>query len=321
MSPGSTNSIETLAEELGAEVVGKAEGLDAYRLRFADEGAANRARTQLGSGEDGVSSEYNYEITRPPTPQTTMGAGGVPITSGADTGDASQIVVAILDMPVSREDAALSEHLLPELAISGPADEVDRSVSHGTAMAKTILSGADRSEGDLAAANIQILPVDVYGNNSTTTTFDLVRGLQAAAQHDPDVVSLSLGSDGESPLLRDAILALREHGTLVLAAAGNEPTTEPMFPAAFPEVLAVTAGNRDGTIADYANRGEFVDLVAPGTTIVYLDNQPYLGTGTSYATAYMSGVAASLAGTQAATPQEVEALIREQYGRTTPPLP
>ena len=74
---------------------------------------------------------------------------------------------------------------------------------------------------------------------------------------------------------------LGERGVLFLAAAGNEPTTAPNYPAAYPEVLAVTAGGRNGQLASYANRGDFVDVAAPGSSIIHFDGKAYLVSGTS----------------------------------------
>jgi subtilisin family serine protease len=185
-------------------------------------------------------------------------------------------------------------------------------------MAETILRGLAATPQDSDGTPVRILPVDIYGDAPVTTTFDVVRGLYAAAQHNPDVISLSLGSEFESPLLRDAVGALRAQGVLVVAAAGNEPTVQPTFPAAYPEVLAVTAGDRRGGIAPYANRGEFVDLVVPGTSVVHFDNQTYIGTGTSYAAAYLSGIAVGLSAQEQATPDAVEGAVRRQFGAPQP---
>ena len=47
----------------------------------------------------------------------------------------------------------------------------------------------------------------------------------------------------------------------------DEPSTIPVYPAAYPDVVAVTAGDKKGNIAPYANRGSFVDVVAPGVSL------------------------------------------------------
>src|SRR5256885_3943343 len=57
-------------------------------------------------------------------------------------------------------------------------------------------------------------------------------------------------------LFRSIIKSAAAQHVLFFAAAGNEPTTEPSYPAAYPEVIAVTAGTRDGAIASYARSEE-----------------------------------------------------------------
>jgi thermitase len=90
--------------------------------------------------------------------------------------------------------------------------------------------------------------------------------------------------------------------------------TTPTYPAAYPEVIAVTAGDRTGQIASYANRGDFVDLVAPGSSIVYFNGRPYYVTGTSAATAYATGLAAGLADGKKRTPAEIQAALQSLLG-------
>ena len=85
----------------------------------------------------------------------------------------------------------------------------------------------------------------------------------------------------------------------------------PTFPAAYPEVIAVTAGDKRGNLAPYANHGNFVDVVAPGASLIYFGNQAYLVSGTSASTAYISGLAAGLAASSGKTLREVETKIRE----------
>jgi thermitase len=104
-------------------------------------------------------------------------------------------------------------------------------------------------------------------------------------------------------------------GVLFVGAAGNQPVTTPSYPAAYPEVLATTAGDRSGRIASYANRGEFVDVIAPGTGLVHLGNQTFVGSGTSYSAAYVTGIAAGL-GESGKTAAQIELEIRS---RLSPP--
>jgi hypothetical protein len=103
-------------------------------------------------------------------------------------------------------------------------------------------------------------------------------------------------------------------GVVFFGAAGNEPVTTPTYPAAYSEVIAVTDGDRNGDVASYANRGSFVDLMTPGSSVVPFNGQSYLVNGTSASTAYASGIAAGLAGNSGDCPPGVIATMRSKLG-------
>jgi hypothetical protein len=99
-------------------------------------------------------------------------------------------------------------------------------------------------------------------------------------------------------LLHDVIQQASKQGIVLFAAPGNEPVTTPTYPAAYPEVTAVTASDGTGHIASYANRGDFVKLMAPGSSVIYYQGQPFYVMGTSVSSAFASGLAAGLAETK-----------------------
>jgi hypothetical protein len=153
--------------------------------------------------------------------------------------------------------------------------------------------------------------VDVYGNRTTTSTFDVGVGIYQAVNKGARIINLSLGSDGDTGFLHRIIQSSHDQGILFFAAAGNEPVTTPTYPAAYAEVIAVTAGSSKGVIAPYANYGSFVDVIAPGSSIVNFNGQSWLVMGTSASTAYASGVAAALMdGCNPPSMAQIEAQIR-----------
>ena len=168
---------------------------------------------------------------------------------------------------------------------------------------------------------MRILPVDVYGPNETTTTFDVAKGVYSAVKNGANMVNLSLGSYSESPLLQQIIQQSSQQGVVFFGAAGNDPVTVPTYPAAYPEVVAVTAGDRTGRLASYANRGAFVDVMGPGVGIVQYNDQSYLGSGTSFATAYVTGLAAGMASSSGKTPAQIESEIRQKLSVRPPVKP
>jgi hypothetical protein len=294
---GAGEDVDRLASRLGGRVIGRVDGLDAYRLAFEDAATAREARAALAADPGTESVEDNVVLPPPETliPITASPASPFPLARDYSP-SSDQVVVGLIDSAVQAEGSSLQEFLREGLSLYGeyrpPADEL----THGTAMAATILDGVARAlrERDASASRIplSILPVDVYGPNPNTTTFDVAQGVYQALGQRVNVVNLSLGSDTDSPLLRGLIGEAARRGVLFVAAAGNDGRTRPIYPAADAGVISVTAGDPQGGIAGYANRGPWVDAMAPGINVIqYLDRSWY-GAGTSFAASWVSGWAA-----------------------------
>jgi thermitase len=178
-------------------------------------------------------------------------------------------------------------------------------------MAETILrSLSTMNEG---SSSVQILPVDVYGANGSTSTFDVANGITTAYNNGANIINLSLGSEGDSQILHDAIQQVSARNVMFIGAAGNTPVTTPFYPAAYSEVMAVTAVDQ-GQLASYANRGSFVSLGAPGTSVVYYQNAPWYVQGTSASAAYTSGIAAGYMDSGQHTASQTQTYLRNNFG-------
>ena len=309
LEPGSGIDIDALAAELGAKIVGKIDGLDIYRLRFENEQQAGKAEALLEKNEGIASVDSNYGISRPDT-LTPVGLAAPPLNLRPSSADDDGIVIGLVDSSVQRQGSQVSDFLLQEISMAGaPADSSDQ-VNHGTSMAETILRGLSASLDGEQETSVKILPIDVYGQSESTSTFEVAQGVQAAIEAGADIISLSLGSDEQNDLMRAVIQAGASSGVLFLAAAGNEPTGHPVYPAAQSEVIGVTALNRSGrSVANYANSGNFVEAAAPGAGVTVFNNQTFYGTGTSFSTAYVAGVAAGIASTKGLPMAEVRRMI------------
>jgi len=319
---GSRQSIEELARRLGAKILGRVDSLNAYRLQFPDETAANAARDLLSADSDVATADQNYPVERPTRVEALeLSSAGPPAIKAKPAGDGSRIVIGLIDTPVQPQGSGLTDFLLPAVRVAGEADPGSTVPTHGTSMAETILQSLELAVKSSDGTTARILPVDVYGPNSTTTTFDVAAGISMAVGAGANPINLSLGSEGDSPFLHTVIEQAHQQGVVFLAAAGNEATAAPTYPAAYPEVIAVTAGDRRGNIAPYANYGSFVDVVAPGTSIVRFAGDTYLVSGTSASTAYVSGIAAGLASESGKPVQDVESKIRQALGVSTPAKP
>lgn len=319
LKPGA--DIEALARSLGAKVLGRIPGLNAYRLGFDDSAAADLARRALQEAPDVASVDNNYAFDRPVGAREVLSTSLPPLQlkARAASGD-GRVIVGLIDTAVHRLDGGLNEFLLPGLSAVGESSSARDALTHGGAMAETLLRGVQAAGG--GQSGVRVLPVDVYGASGSTTTFQVAGGVyQAVNNGGATILNLSLGSDGDSPFLHDLLQSASRQGVLILAAAGNTPTTAPTYPAAYPEVIAVTAGDRTGQIAPYANRGDFVDLVAPGVSIVYFNGQPFYVSGTSAATAFATGLAAGLADGSGKKAADIEAALKAMLGAKAPPKP
>ena len=311
LKPGA--KIDELARLLGAKVIGRIDGLNAYRLQFDNESAAETGRQQLVSNSDVLSVDNNYSIDRPPIPGD-MNSSSLPPPPQLQLKpppDSGRVIVGLVDTAVQPLGNNLDQFLLKQISVAGDA-QLDPSLpAHGTSMAETILrSVAAITKG---SSSFEILPVDIYGSNPSTSTFDVANGITQAVNGGAKIVNLSLGSEGDSPFLHDVIQRASGLGILFVGAAGNSPVTTPFYPAAYPEVTAVTALDA-GQLAPYANRGSFVALGAPGTSVVYYDNRPYYVVGTSASAAFISGIIAGYMETTGSTSAKARSFVYANFG-------
>jgi thermitase len=174
----------------------------------------------------------------------------------------------------------------------------DDDNGHGTHV--TGIAGALTDNGKGVAGgcfDCELLIAKVMGRIGFTTDSRIVKGINWSANHGADVVNLSLGGSGDSSVLRTAVDRAYGRGALVVAAAGNEGTNEPQYPAAYSKVIAVSATTADGRLARFSSRGDWVDLAAPGTDILSTRMSGGYGrmSGTSMSAPFVSGLAGLLA--------------------------
>ena len=297
LAPGSKQDVNQLAAELGGKVVAKADSLNAYRLEFPDAESAEAAREKIATRDD-LASHDNYAFDQPqisgsgsPSPEALFPLDTKPVSRG------DQVTVALVDTAIQPLSGKMQDFILAPIYIRDQPTSLPTDPTHATSMAQTLLNSMaftqeNGSSGNLG--NVRIQPIDIYGNSGSTTTFEVAQGLHRAIQSGAQVINLSLGGTGQSPMVDYLLEMAQKKEILVFASAGNSPTTDPTYPAANPNTIAVTAADWQGNIASYANRGNFVDVKAPGTSRIYYNGQAYMSTGTSTATAFISGQAAAL---------------------------
>ena len=314
LKPGAR--IDELAKALGAKVLGRIDSLNAYRLQFDDSAATTSARDQLASNPEVASVDSNYSIDPPMGPQPIPGGGAPPIQLQLKPPpDSGRIIVGLVDTAVQPLGNNLDQFLLKQTSVAGDIQLSSDSPTHGTAMAETLLRSLQSiTKG---STSVEILPVNVYpgggGGDASTSTFDVANGIVQAVNGGAKVINLSLGSASDSPFLQSVIQDVSKLNVAMFAAAGNEPVTTPFYPAAYPEVRAVTAID-NGQLAPYASRGSFVSLGAPGSSIVPFGNMAFGVQGTSVSSAYTSGLAAGYLETSGANMGKMENFLNSNFG-------
>jgi hypothetical protein len=182
---------------------------------------------------------------------------------------------------------------------------------HGTGMA-----GAIAAHGQLlgVAPQANIIAICAFGGagQAESSTFNIIKGLDYAVQRGARVVNMSFAGPRD-PALAQALQIARERGILVIAAAGNNgPKSPPLYPGADPNVMAVTATDESDRLFNGANQGKYVTVAAPGVDILVPapNGTAQITTGTSVATANVSGVAALLiAQKPSLAPEEIRAIL------------
>ncbi|WEK05964.1 MAG: S8 family serine peptidase [Candidatus Devosia phytovorans] len=221
--------------------------------------------------------------------------------------------IGVIDTGVNQDHAMLTNARL-SLETIGSAGAEPSEHKHGTAVVAMFVGAAgDRVPGLAPAA--QLLVVDPFGmvdGDERSDVFSLVSALDRLVEAKVDVASLSLAGP-DNPLLAEAVARLQTAGIPIVAAVGNAgPRAAPLYPAAYPEVVAVTAVDISDNIYRRAIHGDHVLLAAPGVEIATAASisgvRPQ--TGTSFAVPFVTtAVAAAMAG-DVPVDEAIDALIQ-----------
>ena len=203
----------------------------------------------------------------------------------------SNIRVAVIDTTIDAQHPDLAGTVTATFdAIGKP----DKPHPHGTGIA-----GVIAAHGKLmgVAPSVKVLAIAAFTSlGSKGSSMAILTGLEYAGTSGADVINMSFAGPSD-PEMQLKIAALRKKGAVLIAAAGNAgPQSRPLYPAAYPDVIAVTATDADDKLFDKANRGTHIAVAAPGVSILAAapDESYQMQSGTSFAAAQVSGVVALL---------------------------
>lgn len=211
-----------------------------------------------------------------------------------DIATGTGVIIAVIDTGVDPGERDLKGKLVPGHDFVNHDSEPWDDQGHGTRIALIAAAKADNGYGGAGVAyDARVMPLKALSNAGSGTHAWIAKAIIWATDNGANIINLSIGGPYSSKTLQDAVSYASRHGVLLVAAAGNESSNVPVYPAAYEPVLAVAGTARDRQRASFSNWGDHISVAAPSTNIVVTHGGSHkTGSGTSFAAPQVAGVAA-----------------------------
>ena len=272
-------------------------GTTMFRWRIPDRRSVATVVRALEADRVVASAQPNYVFTlqegvakaSDALPQYELDKLKLPQAHAIAKGDG--VLVAVIDSGID------ASH--PELAgsIAESFDTLDKPMAphaHGTGVAGLIAAHGKLQGAAPDARLLAVRAFDPDDKGAQGTTFNILKGLDWSIERRARIINMSFAGP-QDPALGRSLAAAAKKNTVLIAAAGNAGAkSPPLYPAADPHVIAVTATDTDDKLFEAANRGKHIAIAAPGADIlVAIPAGGYeISSGTSLAAAEVSGIAA-----------------------------
>jgi subtilisin family serine protease len=274
-------------------------GTTLYRWRIPSNVSVPRAVQALGGDTRVARVQPNYLFRMQEDESKTAAEGDpaqyelaklhLPQAHALAKGD--KVLVAVIDSGVDVHH--------PELAgaIAESFDTLSSPMTphkHGTAIAGLIAAHGKLMGAAPGARILAIRAFDPSEKGADGTTFNILKALDWAAAHQARVINMSFAGPADPALHRSLEAAHRKSIVLVAAAGNAGAKSPPLYPAADPNVIAVTATDADDNLFAPSNRGGYIAVAAPGAQILVANpgGAYEMSSGTSYSAAEVGGIAA-----------------------------
>ena len=281
--------------QISARVVDRNDALGIYKIILPEDSDISSLVKQLTNHPGIAKAEPNYAY--PIAAPFKISVPVIPVSSASnirEQGGAARI--AILDTGLS-PDSRLKDFVPASLDALNPNESISDTLGHGTQMS-LIAAGVVKPYGVKTDSETDtynsIIPIRVFDDNGFTSNFALIESIDFALNNGARVMSLSWGSEIRSDFLENTLDYASSKDLIIVAAAGNEPTGKPVYPAAYSSVIGIGALEPGGKAWKNSNYGSFVMLYAPGFAAlpVGYNGSPGTYAGTSISTAFTANIIA-----------------------------
>jgi thermitase len=261
--------------------------------------AALRKNPKIGFVEKNFIAESTLAPNDPSYPtQWHLAQISTPGAWDISTGS-SGVIIAVLDSGIDTQHPDLPNVVAGRNFIIGTTNVYDNGVNygHGTAVAGTAAAAGNNGIGVTGVSwRNSIMPLVVMDSSAYSPYSVIAAAINHAADNGAKVINMSLAGSSYSTTLQNAVNYAWNKGVVIVAAAANNGTSTPMYPAALENVLAVAATDSSDNRASFSNYGNWIDVAAPGVSVrtTMLGGGYGNWNGTSFATPQVAALAALL---------------------------
>ncbi len=207
----------------------------------------------------------------------------------------SEVPIAIIDSGVDPDHPDLSNKLMTGHNFIDDTTDTADGYGHGTGVAGSSAAMSDNVTGVAGIAwQNPIMPLMVLNSDGTASYSDIAEAITYAVDNGARVMNISLSGSSSSYTLQNAVDYAWNNGAVIVASAGNDSTDTPYYPAACEHAVAVSATDSSSQLAYFSNYGSWIDVCAPGVSILTTNNSGGYGdrSGTSFSSPITAGVVA-----------------------------
>lgn len=303
---------ENLPEQVQAEVSDELPLVDAQVIEFPGlkdepseeerEESLERTKEEIARDPAVEAVDYNYVRQFSYTPNDSRFGGQYGLRqikaprAWDKTRGKAKVRIGVVDSGIRASHPDLNGKLVAQYDFGNGDRVAEDTVGHGTHVSGVAAAETGNRTGVAGACpncKLMMAKVDRRGEIDAAA---VIKGINWAANRRAKVINLSLGAPGYVAAEARAVSYAQRRGAVVVAAAGNENSSVRTYPAAYRRVLAVASTNRAGKRANFSNKGNWIDIAAPGVGILSTAPRGYSSlSGTSFSSPYVAGVAGLLA--------------------------